>query len=106
MLDCEFIATGHYANIRKSDETGRYVVSKGLDTHKDQSYVLWGSPNRTSAAPCFLLAVSGNQKYAPWLWKWGRPNWLKKVKAMKSALSRITITGHSCAIGSMALKKR
>src|SRR3546814_760119 len=42
MLDCEFIATGHYANIRKSDETGRYVVSKGLDTHKDQSYVLWG----------------------------------------------------------------
>src|SRR3546814_4889599 len=31
MLDCEFIATGHYANIRKSDETGRYVVSKGLD---------------------------------------------------------------------------
>lgn len=42
MLDCEFIATGHYANVRKSEETGRYVVSKGLDAGKDQSYVLWG----------------------------------------------------------------
>ena len=40
MLDCEFIATGHYANVR--EENGRYVVSKGLDDWKDQSYVLWG----------------------------------------------------------------
>jgi tRNA-uridine 2-sulfurtransferase len=44
-LDCEFIATGHYANIRqdsKGSSAGRYVISKGLDTLKDQSYVLWG----------------------------------------------------------------
>ncbi|MBK8846491.1 MAG: tRNA 2-thiouridine(34) synthase MnmA [Bacteroidetes bacterium] len=40
MLDCEFIATGHYAQVRK--ENGRYVISKGIDTAKDQSYVLWG----------------------------------------------------------------
>ena len=40
MLGCEFIATGHYAQIRK--ENCRYVVSKGLDKSKDQSYVLWG----------------------------------------------------------------
>jgi tRNA-specific 2-thiouridylase len=40
MLDCEFIATGHYAQIR--EENGRYVVSKGFDENKDQSYVLWG----------------------------------------------------------------
>lgn len=39
-LGCEFIATGHYANIRL--EGGRYVVSRGLDETKDQSYVLWG----------------------------------------------------------------
>ncbi len=39
-LDCEFIATGHYAQVR--EENGRYLVSKGLDEHKDQSYVLWG----------------------------------------------------------------
>jgi len=40
MMECEFIATGHYAQLRK--ENGRYVISKGLDANKDQSYVLWG----------------------------------------------------------------
>ena len=40
MLDCELIATGHYASVR--EEAGRYIVSKGLDPGKDQSYVLWG----------------------------------------------------------------
>ena len=39
-LDCEFIATGHYANIR--EENNRYVISKGVDANKDQSYALWG----------------------------------------------------------------
>ncbi|OZI06906.1 tRNA 2-thiouridine(34) synthase MnmA [Siphonobacter sp. BAB-5385] len=44
-LDCEFIATGHYANLREGNggpSHGRHIVSKGLDTWKDQSYVLWG----------------------------------------------------------------
>ena len=40
MLDCEFIATGHYANVRPVNQ--RFVVSKGTDDWKDQSYVLWG----------------------------------------------------------------
>ena len=40
MLNCEYISTGHYARIR--EENKRYVVSKGLDETKDQSYVLWG----------------------------------------------------------------
>ena len=39
-LDCESIATGHYAHIRK--ENSRHIISKGIDTLKDQSYVLWG----------------------------------------------------------------
>jgi tRNA-specific 2-thiouridylase len=40
-MDCEFIATGHYGNIRRLDN-GRYTIAKGLDETKDQSYVLWG----------------------------------------------------------------
>src|SRR4028119_1545917 len=40
-LDCDYIATGHYANVRLHDN-GRYVISKGKDATKDQSYVLWG----------------------------------------------------------------
>lgn len=39
-LGCDFIATGHYANVR--EESGAYVISKGKDLNKDQSYALWG----------------------------------------------------------------
>jgi tRNA-specific 2-thiouridylase len=39
-LDCEFIATGHYAQVKELN--GRKYISKGADPHKDQSYVLWG----------------------------------------------------------------
>ena len=39
-LECDYIATGHYAKIR--EENGRYVISKGIDENKDQSYALWG----------------------------------------------------------------
>ena len=54
MLNCEFIATGHYANIRQQDN-GRYVISKGKDEHKDQSYVLWGVSQENLARTKFPL---------------------------------------------------
>ncbi|HYE79325.1 MAG TPA: tRNA 2-thiouridine(34) synthase MnmA, partial [bacterium] len=41
-LNCAYIATGHYANVHQDPETGRFVISRGLDEHKDQSYALWG----------------------------------------------------------------
>lgn len=53
-LDCEFIATGHYANIRQMD-SGRYVISKGKDENKDQSYVLWGVSQENLARTQFPL---------------------------------------------------
>jgi len=53
-LDCEFIATGHYANIRLQDN-GRYVISKGKDENKDQSYVLWGVSQKNLARTRFPL---------------------------------------------------
>ncbi len=40
-LGCEFIATGHYAQIHQHTN-GRYFIRKGIDETKDQSYVLWG----------------------------------------------------------------
>ncbi len=52
-LDCEFIATGHYAQVRK--ENGRYLVSKGVDATKDQSYVLWGLSQENLARTIFPL---------------------------------------------------
>jgi tRNA-specific 2-thiouridylase len=39
-LGCDFIATGHYARLRF--ENDRYIISKGIDPLKDQSYALMG----------------------------------------------------------------
>ena len=39
-LDCEFIATGHYAIINQQHK--RRYITRARDRKKDQSYVLWG----------------------------------------------------------------
>lgn len=38
-LECEYVATGHYAQITKKG--GRWLLQKGSDQYKDQSYFLW-----------------------------------------------------------------
>jgi tRNA-uridine 2-sulfurtransferase len=58
-LDCEFIATGHYAKIRQHDN-GRFVVGKAVDETKDQSYVLWGLEQDLLART--LLPLGGYRK--------------------------------------------
>ena len=60
MMDCELIATGHYAQVRQLDENdalgpGRWVVRKGLDPLKDQSYVLWGLEQKNLARTRFPI---------------------------------------------------
>ena len=37
----DFIATGHYAQVDFDESTGRYLLKKGLDEKKDQSYFLY-----------------------------------------------------------------
>ena len=39
-LGAEKLATGHYARVRYDPETGRYLLYKGRDARKDQSYFL------------------------------------------------------------------
>ena len=39
-LECDAIATGHYARIEQHPETGRYLLRKARDVSKDQSYFL------------------------------------------------------------------
>jgi len=41
MLGAEYLATGHYCRIGKSEVSGLYEIKKGIDPEKDQSYVLW-----------------------------------------------------------------
>ncbi len=52
-LGCDFIATGHYATVR--EENGRYVISRGKDLNKDQSYVLWGLSQESLKRTIFPL---------------------------------------------------
>ena len=35
------VATGHYARVTQDENTGRWLLKKGLDASKDQSYVLY-----------------------------------------------------------------
>lgn len=37
---CRYMVTGHYAQIRKDPDTGRYLLYKAVDTAKDQTYFL------------------------------------------------------------------
>jgi tRNA-specific 2-thiouridylase len=40
-LDADYIATGHYARIIYEDDRNTYVLKKGIDDRKDQSYFLY-----------------------------------------------------------------
>ena len=41
MADCDALATGHYARIRRMPD-GRALLRRGADANKDQSYFLCG----------------------------------------------------------------
>lgn len=43
-LECDYIATGHYAKIEYSEKYKRYVLKKANNISKDQSYVLYSIP--------------------------------------------------------------
>ncbi|MDF2564242.1 MAG: tRNA-specific 2-thiouridylase mnmA [Massilibacillus sp.] len=46
-LGAEFVATGHYARIESDEHTGRYLLRKGTDATKDQSYALYHLNQKT-----------------------------------------------------------
>ena len=54
-LGCDKIVTGHYARIEQDPETGRYLLRKGLDESKDQSYVLYNLTQEQLAHVLFPL---------------------------------------------------
>ena len=40
-LSAALMATGHYARVEEDEASGRYLLKKGLDQRKDQSYMLY-----------------------------------------------------------------
>ncbi|HVI42408.1 MAG TPA: tRNA 2-thiouridine(34) synthase MnmA, partial [Anaerovoracaceae bacterium] len=59
LLEYDYIATGHYARIDKDPESGRYLLKKGLDQTKDQSYALYTMTQEELSRTLFPL---GNLK--------------------------------------------
>lgn len=54
-LGCEYVATGHYAQIKQDPDTGRYLLYKAADLSKDQSYVLYALTQEQLAHTLFPL---------------------------------------------------
>ena len=52
-LECDYLATGHYARITERD--GRFLLEKGLDASRDQSYVLYNMTQEQLAHTLFPL---------------------------------------------------
>ncbi len=56
-LGCDYIATGHYANIEFSEKYNQYVLTKSKAGKKDQSYVLWNIPKELLEHVVFPLNI-------------------------------------------------
>ncbi len=54
-LECDFIATGHYAKTEYSEKYSQTVLKKSDSTKKDQSYVLWSMPKELVSHILFPL---------------------------------------------------
>ncbi|MBC8144969.1 MAG: tRNA 2-thiouridine(34) synthase MnmA, partial [bacterium] len=55
-LGASFVATGHYARLRRDNDSGRLVLSRGRDTSKDQSYALWAVSQESLERTLFPLS--------------------------------------------------
>ncbi|HKP84672.1 MAG TPA: tRNA 2-thiouridine(34) synthase MnmA [Blastocatellia bacterium] len=54
-VGAERVATGHYARVEYNEQTGRYILRKGLDLSKDQSYFLFEMTQKQLARAVFPL---------------------------------------------------
>ena len=59
-LGCEFVATGHYAQI--TEENGRFLLKKGKDQSKDQSYVLYSLTQEQLSHTLFPLGALSKEE--------------------------------------------
>lgn len=61
-LGADYLATGHYARIRFDETHQRYVVSKGANEAKDQSYALWGLSQEALSRTMFPIGHMKKQE--------------------------------------------
>ena len=54
-LDAQYVATGHYARIESDAVSGRYLLKRGRDVTKDQTYALYNMTQEQLAHTLFPL---------------------------------------------------
>src|SRR5437763_10284700 len=54
-VGAHYIATGHYARVRRDQATGRYQLLRSVDSSKDQTYFLFGLTQSQLARTLFPL---------------------------------------------------
>ena len=54
-LEKEYVVTGHYARIETGAGNGRYILKKGVDLSKDQSYMLYAMTQEQLGSAIFPL---------------------------------------------------
>ncbi len=54
-IGAEMVATGHYARVGRDAEAGRYILRRGIDASKDQSYFLFGLTQEQLSRTLFPL---------------------------------------------------
>ncbi len=55
LLGFDYVATGHYATVTRDEKSGRYILGRGRDRSKDQSYVLYTLTQQQLAHTVFPL---------------------------------------------------
>ncbi len=79
-LGCDFIATGHYAQIHQHTN-GRYFIRKGVDATKDQSYVLWGLEQDLLSRTLLPLGTYQKSEIRQMAHDFGYPELAKKAES-------------------------
>lgn len=79
-LDCDFIATGHYAQIHQHTNK-RFFIRKGIDETKDQSYVLWGLPQNLLKRTLLPLGTYRKSEIRQMAHDFGYPELAKKSES-------------------------
>jgi tRNA-specific 2-thiouridylase len=78
-LGCEFIATGHYAQINQLN--GLFYITKGIDDTKDQSYFLWQLPQDFLKRTLFPLGAFRKEEVKKMAIERGFKNLTKKPES-------------------------
>ncbi len=79
ILDCDYIATGHYANIE--NDGNNYFITKAKDQHKDQSYVLWGLSQEVLSRTLLPLGTYTKPEIRQMALDWGYESLSKKSES-------------------------